>query len=133
MPRKPGSTDDKKEAILNECIMLISEKNMSHGDWCRYAESKYNFSTRWAEKLWSEAWGRIKEKYSHKADENLTQALLRLDTLYSDARERDADWNSLSNLLKEKHRLLGLGKENIEVKNSVRLSFDFDTDDDNTI
>ena len=131
MPRKPGSTDDKKEAILNECIMLISEKNMSHGDWCRYAESKYNFSTRWAEKLWSEAWGRIKEKYSHKADENLTQALLRLDTLYSDARERDADWNSLSNLLKEKHRLLGLGKENIEVKSQVKLSFDFDTDENN--
>ena len=133
MPRKPGSTDDKKEAILNECIMLISEKNMSHGDWCRYAESKYNFSTRWAEKLWSEAWGRIKEKYSSKADENLTQALLRLDTLYSDARERDADWNSLSNLLKEKHRLLGLGKENIEVKSQVKLSFDFDTDDNNLI
>ena len=133
MPRKPGSTDDKKEAILNECIMLISEKNMSHGDWCRYAESKYNFSTRWAEKLWSEAWSRIKEKYSSKADENLTQALLRLDTLYSDARERDADWNSLSNLLKEKHRLLGLGKENIEIKSQVKLSFDFDTDDNNLI
>ena len=133
MPRKPGSTDDKKEAILNECIMLISEKNLSHGDWCRYAESKYNFSTRWAEKLWSEAWSRIKEKYSSKADENLTQALLRLDTLYSDARERDADWNSLSNLLKEKHRLLGLGKENIEVKSQVKLSFDFDTDDNNLI
>jgi len=133
MPRKPGSTDDKKEAILNECIMLISEKNMSHGDWCRYAESKYNFSTRWAEKLWSEAWGRIKEKYSSKADENLTQALLRLDTLYADARQRDADWNSLSNLLKEKHRLLGLGKENIEVKSQVKLSFDFDTDDNNLI
>ena len=133
MPRKPGSTDDKKEAILNECIMLISEKNLSHGDWCRYAESKYNFSTRWAEKLWSEAWGRIKEKYSHKADENLTQALLRLDTLYSDARERDADWNSLSNLLKEKHRLLGLGKENIEVRSQVKLSFDFDTDENNLI
>ena len=133
MPRKPGSTDDKKEAILNECIMLISEKNMSHGDWCRYVESKYNFSTRWAEKLWSEAWGRIKEKYSHKADENLTQALLRLDTLYADARQRDADWNSLSNLLKEKHRLLGLGKENIEVKSQVKLSFDFDTDDNNLI
>ena len=133
MPRKPGSTDDKKEAILNECIMLISEKNMSHGDWCRYAESKYNFSTRWAEKLWSEAWGRIKEKYSHKADENLTQALLRLDTLYSDARERDADWNSLSNLLKEKHRLLGLGKENIEIKSHTKLSFDFDTDDENNL
>ena len=131
MPRKPGSTDDKKEAILNECIMLISEKNMSHGDWCRYAESKYNFSTRWAEKLWSEAWGRIKEKYSHKADENLTQALLRLDTLYADARQRDADWNSLSNLLKEKHRLLGLGKENIEIKSHTKLSFDFDTDENN--
>ena len=133
MPRKPGSTDDKKEAILNECIMLISEKNLSHGDWCRYAESNYNFSTRWAEKLWSEAWGRIKEKYSHKADENLTQALLRLDTLYSDARERDADWNSLSNLLKEKHRLLGLGKENIEIKSHTKLSFDFDTDDENNL
>ena len=131
MPRKPGSTDDKKEAILNECIMLISEKNLSHGDWCRYAESKYNFSTRWAEKLWSEAWSRIKEKYSSKADENLTQALLRLDTLYADARQRDADWNSLSNLLKEKHRLLGLGKENIEVKSQVKLSFDFDTDENN--
>jgi hypothetical protein len=133
MPRKPGSTDDKKEAILNECIMLISEKNLSHGDWCRYAESKYKFSTRWAEKLWSEAWSRIKEKYSSKADENLTQALLRLDTLYSDARERDADWNSLSNLLKEKHRLLGLGKENIEVRSQVKLSFDFDTDDENNL
>ena len=131
MPRKPGSTDDKKEAILNECIMLISEKNMSHGDWCRYAESKYNFSTRWAEKLWSESWSRIKEKYSSKAEENLAQALLRLDTLYADARQRDADWNSLSNLLKEKHRLLGLGKENIEVKSQVKLSFDFDTDENN--
>lgn len=133
MPRKPGSTDDKKEAILNECIMLISEKNLSHGDWCRYAESKYKFSTRWAEKLWSEAWSRIKEKYSSKADENLTQALLRLDTLYADARQRDADWNSLSNLLKENHRLLGLGKENIEVKSQVKLSFDFDTDDENNL
>jgi hypothetical protein len=39
----------------------------------------------------------------------------------------------LSNLLKEKHRLLGLGKENIEVRSQVKLSFDFDTDDDNTI
>ena len=133
MPRKPGSTDDKKEAILNECIMLISEKNLSHGDWCRYAESNYNFSTRWAEKLWSEAWGRIKEKYSHKADENLAQALLRLDTLYSDARERGADWNTIANILREKNKLQGLGKENIEVKSQISLSFDFNSDDDNTI
>lgn len=113
--------------------MLISEKNLSHGDWCRYAESNYNFSTRWAEKLWSEAWGRIKEKYSHKADENLAQALLRLDTLYSDARERGADWNTIANILREKNKLQGLGKENIEVKSQISLSFDFNSDDDNLV
>lgn len=128
MGRKPGSTIDKKEAILSECIMLIAEKNISHGDWIRYTEQKYQFGQRWAEKLWSEAWSQIKERYSQKADENLTQALLRLDTLYSDARTRDADWNTLSNILKERHRLLGLGKENIEVKSEVSLKFDFDTD-----
>lgn len=128
MGRKPGSTIDKKEAILSECIMLIAEKNISHGDWIRYTADKYDFGQRWAEKLWSEAWSQIKERYSQKADENLTQALLRLDTLYSDARTRDADWNTLSNILKERHRLLGLGKENIEVKSEVSLKFDFDTD-----
>lgn len=128
MGRKPGSTIDKKEAILSECIMLIAEKNISHGDWIRYTKEKYDFSQRWAEKLWSEAWSQIKERYSQKADENLSQALLRLDTLYSDARTRDADWNTLSNILKERHRLLGLGKENVEVKSEVSLRFDFDTD-----
>lgn len=128
MGRKPGSTIDKKEAILSECIMLIAEKNISHGDWIRYTADKYDFGQRWAEKLWSEAWSQIKERYSQKADENLSQALLRLDTLYSDARTRDADWNTLSNILKERHRLLGLGKENIEVKSEVSLKFDFDTD-----
>ena len=128
MGRKPGSTIDKKEAILSECIMLIAEKNISHGEWIRYTADKYQFGQRWAEKLWSEAWTQIKEKYSQKADENLSQALLRLDTLYSDARNRDADWNTLSNILKERHRLLGLGKENIEVKSDVSLRFDFDTD-----
>lgn len=129
MGRKPGSTIDKKEAILSECIMLIAEKNISHGDWIRYTADKYDFGQRWAEKLWSEAWSQIKERYSQKADENLTQALLRLDTLYSDARTRDADWNTLSNILKERHRLLGLGKESIEVKSEVSLKFDFDTDE----
>lgn len=128
MGRKPGSTIDKKEAILSECIMLIAEKNISHGDWIRYTAEKYDFGQRWAEKLWSEAWSQIKERYSQKADENLSQALLRLDTLYSDARTRDADWNTLSNILKERHRLLGLGKENVEVKSEVSLRFDFDTD-----
>jgi hypothetical protein len=131
MGRKPGSTDDKKEAILAECIMLIAEKNITHGDWIRYTADKYQFGQRWAEKLWSEAWSRIKEKYSAKADENLTQALLRIDSLYADARARDADWNTLSNILKERHRLLGLGKENVEVKSEVSLKFDFDVD--NTI
>jgi hypothetical protein len=131
MGRKPGSTDDKKEAILAECIMLIAEKNITHGDWIRYTADKYQFGQRWAEKLWSEAWSRIKEKYSAKADENLTQALLRIDSLYIDARERNADWNTLANLLRERNRLLGLGKENVEVKSEVSLKFDFDVD--NTI
>lgn len=128
MGRKPGSTIDKKEAILSECIMLIAEKNISHGEWIRYTADKYQFGQRWAEKLWSEAWTQIKEKYSQKADENLTQALLRLDNLYSDARERGADWNSITNIAREKNRLLGLGKEVQEVKSEISLRFDFDTD-----
>jgi hypothetical protein len=130
MGRKPGSTIDKKEAILSECIMLIAEKNISHGDWIRYTAEKYDFGQRWAEKLWSEAWSQIKERYSQKADENLSQALLRLDTLYADARERGADWNSLANIAREKNKLLGLGKENIEVKSSVKLSFEFNSDEE---
>jgi hypothetical protein len=49
--------------------------------------------------------------------------------LYIDARERNADWNTLANLLRERNRLLGLGKENVEVKSSVKLSFDFNSDE----
>jgi hypothetical protein len=41
-----------------------------------------------------------------------------------------ADWNTRNNILREKHKLLGLGKENIEVKSQVKLSFDFNNDEE---
>ena len=55
---------------------------------------------------------------------------MRLDDLYTKATKEGGDWNTRNNILREKHKLLGLGKENIEVKGSVALSFDFNSDEE---
>ena len=130
MARKNGSTAARKEAQVSDCIRMIAEDNISHKHWCDYATKQYDVSVRWAESLWSDAWKEIKQSFAKSAEESLQQAVLRLDALYADARKRDADWNTLSNLLREKHRLLGLGKDNIEVKSQVKLSFDFNSDEE---
>ena len=130
MARKNGSTTARKEAQVSDCIRMIAEDNISHKHWCDYATKQYDVSVRWAESLWSDAWKEIKQSFAKSAEESLQQAVLRLDALYADARKRDADWNTLSNLLREKHRLLGLGKDNIEVKSQVKLSFDFNNDEE---
>ena len=130
MARKNGSTTARKEAQVSDCIRMIAEDNISHKHWCDYATKQYDVSVRWAESLWSDAWKEIKQSFAKSAEESLQQAVLRLDALYADARKRDADWNTLSNLLREKHRLLGLGKDNIEVKSQVQLSFDFNSDEE---
>jgi hypothetical protein len=130
MARKNGSTTARKEAQVSDCIRMIAEDNISHKHWCDYATKQYDVSVRWAESLWSDAWKEIKQSFAKSAEESLQQAVLRLDALYADARKRDADWNTLSNLLREKHRLLGLGKENIEIKSQVKLSFDFNNDEE---
>ena len=55
---------------------------------------------------------------------------MRLDDLYSKATKEGGDWNTRNNILKERHKLLGLGKENIEIKSEVALKFDFDNDEE---
>jgi hypothetical protein len=129
MSKKMGQTHDRSKAIISDCIRKIAEDNISHKDWCEYASEQYNITIRRAEQVWSQSWKEIRDTFAVDAEQNLQQAVMRLDALYADARKRDADWNTLSNLLKEKHRLLGLGKENIEVRSEVRLSFDFNSDE----
>ena len=130
MARKHGSTTARKQAQVSECMKKIAEDNISHADWCRFATKQYDVSVRWAEKLWQEAWIEIRNKFAVDAETHLQQAVMRLDDLYKKATHEGGDWNTRNNILKEKHKLLGLGKENIEIKSEVALKFDFDNDEE---
>jgi hypothetical protein len=55
---------------------------------------------------------------------------LRLDDLYTQATEQGGDWNTRNNILKERHKLMGLGVEKHEIKSDIKLSFDFSSDDE---
>jgi hypothetical protein len=128
MGRKVGNTDARAKAILADCIMRISRDNISHNRWCEYAVETYKITTRRAEMIWSDAWKEIRDRFSKDAETNLIQAVARLDDLYSQATEQGGDWNTRANILRERHKLLGLGVERHEVKSDVKLSFDFDTE-----
>jgi len=130
MARKNGSTTARKEAQVSDCIRMIAEDNVSHKHWCDYATKQYDVSVRWAESIWSDAWKEIRNKFAVDAEQHLQQAVMRLDDLYTKATKEGGDWNTRNNILREKHKLLGLGKENIEVKGSVALSFDFNNDEE---
>lgn len=126
MSRKSGDTNKKAEAQLNQCIVFITRDSISHGDWCRYAVDKYGMTKRRAEMVWSDAWEVLRERYRKDADENLTQALLRLDDLYKQATDEGGDWNTRANILRERNKLLGLHIDRVETKSEVNLKFDFD-------
>lgn len=125
MARKKGNTDDRAKAILADAVKKIARDNYSHKQWCEYAVEQYKITTRRAEMIWSDAWSDIKEKFAADAEANLMQAVMRLDDLYTQATEQGGDWNTRNNILKERHRLLGLGVEKQEVKTDIKLSFDF--------
>ena len=129
MSRKNGSTAARKEAQVSDCIRMIAEDNSSHKQWCDYATQQYDVSVRWAESIWSEAWKEIRNKFAVDAEQHLQQAVMRLDDLYTKATKEGGDWNTRNNILREKHKLLGLGKENVDIKSEISLRFDFDTDD----
>ena len=131
MPRKKGQTNDRARAIISDCIRKISRDNISHGDWCRYAVKEYKITTRRAEQIWSEAWKEIRDRFAKDAETNLLQALARLDDLYRDATEKGGDYNTRSNILRERHKLLGLGVEKHEHRVDTKLSFDFSPPEDN--
>ena len=126
MSKKVGNTNARAKAIVADCIKKISRDNCSHKEWCEYAVEQYKITTRRAEMIWSDAWKDIKEKFQKDAEVNLMQAVARLDDLYSQATEQGGDWNTRNNILKEKHKLLGLGVEKHEVKQDIALRFDFD-------
>ena len=125
-----GQTHDRSKAIISDCIRKIARDNYSHGEWCKYAVDQYKITTRRAEQMWSEAWSQIKDKFAADAEQNLQQAVLRLDDLYTQATEQGGDWNTRNNILKERHKLMGLGVEKHEVKSDIKLSFDFNSDDE---
>ena len=130
MGRRAGNTDARARAIVSDCIRKISRDNISHGDWCRYAVEEYKMTTRRAEMVWSKAWEQIRERFAKDAEDNLLQALARLDDLYSIATEQGGDFNTRANILRERHKLLGLGVERHEHKVDSKLTFDFDTEEE---
>ena len=126
MGRKAGNTNARKKAMVSDCMKQIAKKNIRHKDWCEYAVEKYDITVRRAEMLWSDAWKELRSQFAKEAEENLIQAVARLDDLYDEASKSGYDYNSQINILKEKHKILGMYTEKQEIKNEVSIKFDFD-------
>ena len=126
MGRKAGNTNARKKAMVSDCMKQIAKKNIRHKDWCEYAVEKYDITVRRAEQLWSMAWEELRSQFAKEAEENLIQAVARLDDLYDEASKSGYDYNSQINILKEKHKILGMYTEKQEIKNEVSIKFDFD-------
>ena len=126
MGRKAGNTNARKKAMVSDCMKQIAKKNIRHKDWCEYATEKYDITVRRAEMLWSEAWTELKAQFAKEAETNLIQAVARLDDLYEEASKSGYDYNSQVNILKEKHKIMGMYTEKQEVKQVIAIRFDFD-------
>ena len=126
MGRKAGDTNARKKAMVSDCMKQIAKKNIRHKDWCEYAVETYNITVRRAEQLWTMAWEELRAQFAQEAETNLIQAVARLDSLYDEASKSGYDYNSQINILKEKHKILGMYTEKQEVKNDISIRFDFD-------
>jgi hypothetical protein len=126
MAKKVGNTSDRKKAMVADCMKLIAKKNIRHKDWVEHATQSYDITVRRAEMLWSDAWKELRGQFAKDAEENLIQAVARLDELYDEASKAGYDYNSQVNILKEKHKLMGMYTEKQEIKQEISLRFDFD-------
>ena len=126
MGRKVGNTNDRKKAMVADCMKLIAKKNIRHKDWVEHATQTYDITVRRAEMLWSDAWKELRGQFAKEAEENLIQAVARLDDLYDEASKSGYDYNSQINILREKHKLMGMYTEKQEIKQEINLKFDFD-------
>lgn len=91
MGRKVGNTNARKKAMVSDCMKQIAKKNIRHKDWCEYAVETYDITTRRAEMLWSMAWEELRAQFAKDAEENLIQAVSRLDDLYEEASKSGYD------------------------------------------
>lgn len=126
MGRKAGDTNARKKAMVSDCMKQIAKKNIRHKDWVEYATETYNITVRRAEQLWSMAWEELRAQFAQEAEVNLIQAVARLDDLYDEASKSGYDYNSQINILKEKHKILGMYTEKQEIKQEIDIKFDFD-------
>lgn len=126
MGRKAGDTNARKKAMVSDCMKQIAKKNIRHKDWVEYATETYNITVRRAEQLWSMAWEELRSQFAQEAETNLIQAVARLDDLYDEASKSGYDYNSQINILKEKHKILGMYTEKQEIKQEIDIKFDFD-------
>jgi|14BtaG_2_1085337.scaffolds.fasta_scaffold00454_9 hypothetical protein len=126
MGRKAGNTDARKKAMVSDCMKQIAKKNIRHKDWVAYATDAYDITTRRAEMLWTMAWDELRAQFAKDAEVNLIQAVSRLDDLYEEASKSGYDFNSQVNILKEKHKIMGMYTEKQEIKQEVDIRFDFD-------
>ena len=126
MGRKSGDTNARKKAMVSDCMKQIAKKNIRHKDWVEYASETYNITVRRAEMLWTMAWEELRGQFAKDAEENLIQAVSRLDDLYEEASKSGYDYNSQVNILKEKHKIMGMYTEKQEIKQEVNINFDFD-------
>ena len=110
-----------------EAIDFITSTSVSWTQYKEWAVEEYGVHARTAQRYWKGAWKRINEIYSEDEIRQQTQqAVMKIDKLYAEAMQEKGDYNSRINMLKERARLLGLGKTNVNVTGDVKLSFDFD-------
>ena len=126
MGRKAGDTNARKKVMVADCMKQIAKKNIRHKDWVEYATETYDITTSRAEQLWTMAWEELRSQFQKDAETNLIQAVARLDDLYEEVSQAGYDYNTRANVLRDKHKLLGLYTEKQEIKSEVNIKFDFD-------
>jgi len=127
MGRKKGSTNAMREIILQDCIQQIIKGGISARDWQGHAKEKHNIGQRQAYRYWKKAWEYTRERYDAQKDDLIAQSVAKLDKMWDDVEKGGFSPQTQLQILKEKHKLLGLyvERQQIELGGNNSISFDF--------
>lgn len=125
MGRKLGSTNAMREIVLQDCIKCIIDGGVSAREWQKIAKEKHNIGQRQAYRYWKMAWEYTREKYDEERDDLIAASVAKLDRMFDEVSKQGYDYNTQLNILREKHKLLGLYIERKEIQQSSDIKFDF--------
>jgi uncharacterized membrane protein YgaE (UPF0421/DUF939 family) len=127
MGRKVGSTNAMREIILQDCMRCIIDGGVSAREWQKIAKEKHNIGQRQAYRYWKAAWEYTREKYDEERDDLVAASVAKLDRMFDEVSKQGYDYNTQLNILREKHKLLGLyiEKQQIGIGVDKNIKFDF--------